>query len=670
MALTRKTGNLIIGGRTFNVNAPVVNWHENGWDATSAFCMSTKTDPKPPCEYSSSPPGNFPYGLMPLGRYLPRYATRPALRTTAFNNGFNPSYEAARAVIKKFVIHFDGCATADMCWSVLQNERGLSVHFLLDNDGTIYQTLDLALMGFHASEFNGDSIGVELCSRGDARNDGGFYAARGMKRETKGCRINGHNILAWEYTPEQYDAMDMLAKELLRLLPNIPADYPQSSPGVQVWDTLPSRDSWNFNGYLGHYHLTTNKWDPGPWNFKDFIKRMRGAFTFPVFPRGAPDKDKDQDDKPNIPTQVSELHAQRDLLYGLNEQKADGGYYPLGPWGEARIWHGGVHLAGKEGAQVFAPFPARLVAARMGASSTPIGSVNFVLLRHQMSVGARKVEFYSLYMHLADELTAEKPPEWVTKARLDKDGKPRAIKAGEVLLLDEAIEAGSYIGRMGKAGPADLSRTQVHHEIFSVRDLFDGYPGSPWIVVDGTSGGRFSETDEINSLIDQNKDGILTKAEVTQFFQNGNGAALRFHVVRHVSEWHGDPSWSDALRQPKDFKTMKPDEIDAMVADQITPSLWWTDEVATHCRLPHDAVVYHYHPISFTSWFNQMLIEAPEEKEIDKKDTRDVPPGVTDDFGDKDGSSMRSADVFLEDPCNEKLNLKDMVLGYEAPECQ
>ena len=33
-----------------------------------------------------------------------------------------------------------------MASSVLQNERGLSCHFLLDNDGTIYQTLDLALM--------------------------------------------------------------------------------------------------------------------------------------------------------------------------------------------------------------------------------------------------------------------------------------------------------------------------------------------------------------------------------------------------------------------------------------------------------------------------------------------------------------------------------------------
>jgi hypothetical protein len=305
MALTRRNGNLIIGGKWFNVDAPIVNWHENGWDATSLNCFSTKTDPRPDCKYGLG--GQIPYSLPGGLQYTNRYSTRAPLRTAAFNNGYNPTYEAAKAVIKKFVIHFDGCATADMCFSVLQNERGLSVHFLLDNDGTIYQTLDLALMSFHAAEFNNDSIGVELCSRGDARTDQHYYDRAVYKREAKPCRINGHTILGWDYTKEQYEAMDMLAKVLLRLLPNIPADYPQTSPGVQNWDTMPQAAVFGFNGYLGHYHCTDNKWDPGPWDFKAFIKKMRGAFCFPVFPKGAPEKDQD---KPVIPSDTGDLHAQ------------------------------------------------------------------------------------------------------------------------------------------------------------------------------------------------------------------------------------------------------------------------------------------------------------------------------------------------------------------------
>ena len=43
---------------------------------------------------------------------------------------------------------------------------GLSVHFMVDADGTIYQTLDLLERAYHAEEVNSDSIGVEICNRG------------------------------------------------------------------------------------------------------------------------------------------------------------------------------------------------------------------------------------------------------------------------------------------------------------------------------------------------------------------------------------------------------------------------------------------------------------------------------------------------------------------------
>ena len=40
-------GELIIGGQIFKVDAPVVNWHKSGWDATSPYCIPTRTDPAP-----------------------------------------------------------------------------------------------------------------------------------------------------------------------------------------------------------------------------------------------------------------------------------------------------------------------------------------------------------------------------------------------------------------------------------------------------------------------------------------------------------------------------------------------------------------------------------------------------------------------------------------------
>ena len=665
MGGVRPSGNLIIGGQTFKTDAPIVTWREPPyWDATREVCMITETDP-----YVLTPGnknycvGGVPYGKLPLGPYTKRYSLRPRLR----HFGNNPPYEAVKASIRQFVVHHDGCNTADMCFSVLQNERGLSVHFLLDNDGTIYQTIDLGLMAYHASEWNIDSIGIEMCNKGDAIQfpnwyEGGKY---GPKREVKTIKINNHAIRAYDYTQQQKDSFDKLCRALQRLLPNLPAEFPQQSPGKQHWGTIPKDQSMRFAGYIGHYHLWDQKWDPGPFEFEPFCRRLRGSFCYPVFPRGEPKKNEE---RPAIPEQSDELKDDANELYKANEARADGGYFPVGPWGESRLWHGGVHLAAKQDAQVFAPFPGRLVAARMGKQSA-IGSNNFVLLRHDMSLGASHVQFYSLYMHLGDELIAEKPVAWTQKSEAWKAGK-----AGEVVLLDEPIEAGSQIGRVGRAGPADLSKPQIHVEFFATSELFTNMPGaSVWTVVDGTSGGRFCDAKQIDDQIDANKDGILSKAELSTFYSSGGGQEMRFMVPLFVSEWTFEPSWAQELRVPKDFKKYKPADIDDLVANQITPGLWWDANVATHCRLPPDGIVYHYHPIAFLAWFNQQLLDAaatsdPNAK-IDPSTAREVPKGISDDFGDKDGSTMRSSADVAEDPCNKKLLLNDLVQGFDAPEC-
>jgi N-acetylmuramoyl-L-alanine amidase len=657
--MVRPRGNLIIGGQVFNVDAPVVNWRENGWDATSVYCLPTKTEAAPVCPPGEG--GQQPHG-PPAVPYTKRYSTRPNLRTSKWNGGMNPSYEAVKATIKQFVVHHDGCTSADMCFSVLQNERGLSVHFLLDNDGTIYQTIDLGLMAYHAADWNLYSIGVELCSRGDATTYPGVYTGGrfGPQRETKTCKINGHTIKAYDYTPAQYDAFSRLCRELLRLFPNLPADYPQSSPGVQTWDTLTnaSIERERYAGYIAHYHLTQQKWDPGPFDFKEFCGKLRGALCFPVFPKQEP---KPGQEKPIVPDESSDLKQDASALYELNEARADGGFFPVGPWGETRLWHGGIHVIGKPEAAVFSPYPGRLVAARMGRDSA-IGSFNFVLLRHEMALGSTKVQFYSLYMHLADELKRTGRVEWMSKVK---------ITPGEVGLLDEPIEAGAVIGHIGRVGPEELARSQIHVEFFS--EQFIDVPEGQWQLVDGTAGGRICDAPEINSVIDRNKDGKLSREELREFFANGSGELHRM-VTLHVSEWTAEPNWRDALLPATDFKAKKPTEIDQLIADQITPGLWWDARVANHCRLPQDGVVYHYHPVAFISWFKNQLIEAAVAaartgRKIDDKDIREVPKTITDDGHDTSGASMRGVAEGTEDPCNKSLTLEQMVQGFDAPEC-
>ena len=70
----------------------------------------------------------------------------------------------------QFINHWDVCLSSKSCQRVL-DRRGISVHFLIDNDGTIYQTMDLQHIGWHAgsSKINAKSIGVEISNAYDLK---------------------------------------------------------------------------------------------------------------------------------------------------------------------------------------------------------------------------------------------------------------------------------------------------------------------------------------------------------------------------------------------------------------------------------------------------------------------------------------------------------------------
>jgi len=416
---------------------------------------------------------------------------------------------------------------------------------------------------------------------------------------------------------------------------------------------------------MGHYHCTTRKWDPGPFDFKKFCEKLRGALCFPLWTGS---KDPAPGEKPAVPTNLDDLIKRVRELNDANEKRARGGFFPVGPWGEHRIWHGGVHLKAKAGQQVFAPFPGRIVCARMG-KSTPAGSANFVLLRHNMAIGKSPLRFYSLYMHLRDELTETDPsqqPAWMQKdAWKTKGGK------GKEVLLDEPVEAGEVIGRVGVAGPGDMSEPQIHFEIFSPDELFTEMGDSRWILMDGSAGSRICDLDDIINKIDADKDKRLSKDEITGFY-SGNSSALDLThqwVALSVSEWTPEPDWKETLRTASDFAALPPDYVDRMVDEQITETLWWTEEVAKHCRLPVDGVVYHYQPVAFLRFVNQAIVEAalkePDVK-VDAKEARAVPKDILDDFGDVTGESAVVLGHDGQVDIYQNLTLEQILQGYQG----
>ena len=69
-------------------------------------------------------------------------------------------------VVDQFVIHFDAVGTSRWCFQVLHDERRLNLHFMLDLDGTIYQTLDIKESARHATIANGRWIRIEVTNIG------------------------------------------------------------------------------------------------------------------------------------------------------------------------------------------------------------------------------------------------------------------------------------------------------------------------------------------------------------------------------------------------------------------------------------------------------------------------------------------------------------------------
>jgi N-acetyl-anhydromuramyl-L-alanine amidase AmpD len=210
-------------------------------------------------------------------------------------------------VVDQLVLHFDVCGLSRTCFQVLR-DRALSVHFLLDVDGTIYQTLDLREQAYHATKANARSIGIEIANLGayppkehplldewykkdvagpyvvipERLGDGGLripgFVARPARPELVHGEIQGQELVQYDFTPEQYDSLVRLTTALCRSFPRIAADAPRDSAGAVRTEALSDEEFAAFSGILGHYHVQRNKNDPGPaFDWEKFLARVRAG---------------------------------------------------------------------------------------------------------------------------------------------------------------------------------------------------------------------------------------------------------------------------------------------------------------------------------------------------------------------------------------------------------
>jgi len=227
---------------------------------------------------------------------------------------------------------------------------GATQHFIIDLDGTIYQTLDVKERAWHATIANDTSVGIEISSPGAAplgelttisrwytevdvgkklgegateaseqstlsdeetthkskerRRDEGMLAHSDNSRKRIQIRlpeelvgkeaalagfagepmvqklvegsVHGQALVQFDFTLEQYEALSGLIAALRTALPKIRLGFPQTANGELLRTALPAEEVLAFAGVMGHFHVQTNKIDPGPaFQWALLMDRMR-----------------------------------------------------------------------------------------------------------------------------------------------------------------------------------------------------------------------------------------------------------------------------------------------------------------------------------------------------------------------------------------------------------
>lgn len=280
---------IVIAGQLFHTGTPVVLWMDpGGYDAYRVDKRFSDFDHRDFQTWSDEDKAKDPQ------RYNLRTHNMTEDELEQVRGG-GWELEKLRDVVDQFVIHYDVCGTSQRCFNVLHDHRHLSVHFMLDIDGTLYQTLDAKERAWHAGTANSRSIGIEIANMGAyaesedkpwerwyAKDDQGrTYITVPNQSDAESIRtpnfvgyparnepvvgvIQGKVREQYDLTNEQYDALIKLTATLHRVLPKIALQYPVDEEGQLIPHLLSEEQQASYQGLIGHYHVSGRKADPGP----------------------------------------------------------------------------------------------------------------------------------------------------------------------------------------------------------------------------------------------------------------------------------------------------------------------------------------------------------------------------------------------------------------------
>jgi N-acetyl-anhydromuramyl-L-alanine amidase AmpD len=341
-ASTTQVGDeIIVCGERFHTGAPVVLWTDKGgYDF-----------------HYSKPPGS-PDALKPS--HVRMSPLTDAQASQVRRDGWTPYF--LRENVDQFVIHYSVDGTSRQTFETLV-KRHLSVQFMLDLDGTIYQAMDLQEEAPHATKANGRSVGIEIANVGaysgsvaplnewykkDASGkiaiqipaefgDGGirtknFVGRPARPKIIKGI-VQGKMYEQYDLTPQQYISLMRLTAALCSVFPKITCDYPRqkvsfgpssgqlvkdspashpnafatlNEPGILIRHALSGEQYEVYQGVLGHYHVQADKQDPGPaFQWDAIIRGARKIMTPGALAANAAARGKPARFIPSVPAQIN-----------------------------------------------------------------------------------------------------------------------------------------------------------------------------------------------------------------------------------------------------------------------------------------------------------------------------------------------------------------------------
>lgn len=131
----------------------------------------------------------------------------------------NQYYQSGYPKKHIFLHHTAGGSAASSVAHWASNPDHIATPYIIDRDGTIYETFDPKYWAYHLgvkgnSQIEKSSIGIEICSYGGLKDDKTYTGKVIPKDKQAKCDFRGYQY--WEaYTPEQISALKLLLPYLL-----------------------------------------------------------------------------------------------------------------------------------------------------------------------------------------------------------------------------------------------------------------------------------------------------------------------------------------------------------------------------------------------------------------------------------------------------------------------